>query len=519
MELHALSAVELSTRLAAGEISSVEVVRALIDRAREVDPKVRAFVHRFDAEALRQAEEADLARKRGDALGPLHGLPMSVKESIATAGLPVTLGVKRRQGTAQERDAVIVRALKEAGAIVLGKTNVPQFLLFHEADNPIWGRTANPFDLGRVPGGSSGGEAAALAAGLTPLGIGTDIGGSIRVPCGFAGVAGLKPTVDRWSNLDSFTALVGQEIVRGQCGPMARTSGDVALMWRAIDPARLARHDPAVPPLPAGDPLLVDVSKLTIGWYDEDGVLAPSASVRRAVKTAVELLEKRGAKVVPFAPPHAQEIIDTYFAGLSSDGGVTLDRQLGDDPLVPQLKQLRQIAGLSGPARAAASVVMGMKGEARVKRLLDLVHEKPVAELWRIAARRSELRRRVFEAWNAAGADCVVCPVHATPALRHGDSGDFTLAGSFSMRYNFLNFPAGVAPVTRVLEEDARRGSASDRLERKATLVDEGSVGLPLGVQVVARPYREDLVLAAMIAIEDGARERKDFPKTPVDPR
>jgi fatty acid amide hydrolase len=516
--IHALGVLELKEALEAKRLSAREVVAALIARRESVDLRVSALVHRFDSEALRRAEQIDEARARGEHLGPLAGIPITIKESVSTEGLASTLGVRARADKKELRDAVVVELLKSAGAIVIGKTNLSQLLLFHEADNPIWGTTNNPWNLARTPGGSSGGEAAAHAAGLAPGGIGTDIGGSIRIPAAFSGVAGFKPTLDRWSNLGSNGALVGQEVIRSQLGPMARTARDVAFLFGALDPAAHAARDPLVPPIPLQDPGAVDVSRLRVGVYSDDGVLAPAASVARAVDLAAEALRGTGATVVPFALKEAPEIMEAYFASVSADGGKTVERILAGEPIVEQLRQLRQIATMSGPRRKVSAVAMGLARENRVKRLLELVFEKPVDEYWRLANRRTELRRAVAREWAKEGIDAVICPAHATPALRHGQSGDFSLGGCYSMVYNYLNFPAGVVPVSRVLASDAVRENPSDRLERRAAETEADSVGLPLGVQVVSLPWHEATALAVMIAIEERRRSSEDYPRSPVDP-
>lgn len=517
MDIHQLSATEILKKLANREISSVEIVEALKLRADAVEPKIRAFTHRFHEEALVEAKRADAARARNEALGPLHGLPITVKESIATKGTDVTLGISARKGRRAADDAVTVKILRRAGAIVIGKTNVSQTLLFHEADNPIWGRTSNPWNLERVPGGSSGGEAAAIASGMSVAGIGTDIGGSIRIPAAFCGVAGLKSTLDRWSNVGCTSALAGQEMIRSQIGPIARASRDVALLFRAIDSPIHSAFDPAVPPLLTLDPTRTDVSLLRIGYYDDDRFLTPAASVRRAVAVAAKGAEAAGAKVTAFDPPSIVELTYLYLAALSSDGGKTLDSLLEGDPVVPQLKTLRTTAKLPGPVRKIAAAFMASQGEARIDRLLQTVHERSVSEYWAIAARRAQLRLEMIQQWDRAGLDAVICPAHATPAFRHGQSRNFTLGGSYSMLYNLLNFPAGVVPITRVREDETERTALVDRLDRIAAAEEKGSAGLPLAVQVVARPYREDVVLAVMIAIEDSARRSPDYPSTPVD--
>ncbi len=514
--LYGASALELRALLDAGEVSSVEVTEALIARREAVDGRLNALIHRFDEAALQAAREADERRARGQARGPLDGLPVTLKESIATPGTPVTLGVPHKLGDPSQAEAVIARLVREAGMVVLGKTNVPELLLFHETDNEIWGRTVNPWAPDRAPGGSSGGEAAALAAGLTPLGVGTDIGGSIRVPAAFSGVTGLKPTVDRWSNAHSHTALAGQEVVRGQCGPMARRAADVAWFFRALDSPRHSPLDPAVPPVVTPDPAAVDLRGLTVGFYTDDGYLAPAQSIQRAVREAADALAERGATVVPFAPPRQPELLDLYFAALSSDGGATAREHLQGRPPVAQLKPLFATARLPTAARRAAATVMGLRGERRVQRLLRALGAKPVERYWQLTSARTALRLDVFDAWAQAGVDLVVCPAHATPALKHGQAAEFSVGASYSMRYNLLNFPAGVVPVTRARPDEEDTREVRDRIDRTAAEVERGSAGLPVGVQVVARPYAEHLVLAAMMAIEAEVRGDDAFPHTPT---
>ncbi|HNK47179.1 MAG TPA: amidase family protein, partial [Pseudomonadota bacterium] len=177
MKLHELDATALLAALAKGETSSVEIVQSLIERRKSIGEKVSAIVLPLDDSARKAAEAADAARKRGDTLLPLHGLPVSIKDNFEVIGTPATLGVVRRRNHHSQQDAVAVAALKHAGAVVLGKTNVPQLLLVQESDNAIYGTTKNPWNRDRSPGGSSGGEGAAIATGQSPLGLGSDIGG------------------------------------------------------------------------------------------------------------------------------------------------------------------------------------------------------------------------------------------------------------------------------------------------------------------------------------------------------
>lgn len=494
----------------------MELVKALLERADRVDSQVGAFVQRFDGEALAAAARADDARARGESLGPLHGLPVTVKENIAIAGTDSTLGLRSRQGRPAAEDAVVVRLLREAGAILLGKTNVPQTLLSFECTNFVFGTTKNPWNVDRVPGGSSGGEAAALASGCSVLGIGTDIGGSIRIPAAFCGVAGLKPTEHRWSNLGSATAIAGQETVRAQVGPMARSVRDLVLLLSALPSPAHAAHDPFVPPVPLQDAFAVDVSKLRVGVYEDDGYLGPADSVRRAVREAADALRAAGVEVVEFRPPEPRASVLTFFAVASADGAATLDAQIGKEATIRPLRLVRRIAHLPPAARKALVQTLALLGEARSSELMSVLGRKPVERLWQLTNERAELRRTEAAAWRRAGIDALLCPATMTPAVQHGASRDFAIAAGYTIRYNVLNLPAGVVPVTRVRSDETRRADVRDRIDKRAASVEAGSEGLPVAVQVVARPFEEHVALALMGTIEHGVRGQADFPITPV---
>jgi len=514
-----LTASEMLGHLASGELTSEAIVKALRARIRAHDPALRAFVHLRD-EALDEAREADAARKAGDARGALHGLPISIKDNVEVAGTASTLGLSSRRHHRASKDAVLVHALREQGAIVLGKTNVPQLLLAQETENAIFGVTGNPWHLDRVPGGSSGGEAAAIAAGMSPLGIGTDIGGSIRIPAHFCGLFGLKPTLDRWSNRGSIGAILGQEVVRSQIGVLARSQRDLSLAWRSIDPRSMAIHDPRVPPLAAGDPIDVDLSGLTIGFIDDDAFLPPVPSLQRAVARACEALSAAGAALVPHRPVPSGDIVYLWLSALGADGLRTMDAALDGEPAIEQLRPARSLNQLPPLARRAAAAVANKLGEKRAARLIESIGEKRVDELWRLTQRRTELRTEEFDRWARGGLDALLCPPHVVPALPHRDSGDFILSLSASFRWSLLDFPAGVAPVTTVQNRDLTRYRAgTERIDKKVASIDAQSRGLPVGVQVVARPYREDVVLAVMGALESALADDDGYPNTPITPR
>jgi fatty acid amide hydrolase len=514
-----MDACALKEALARRQTSSVEIVRALIARRRDVDGRLGAFIARLDQQSLQQAEAADQARHAAaspDELPLLHGIPITVKDNIEVAGTDCTLGVQARVGQPAFKDAVVVGELKQAGAIVLGKTNVPQLLLVQETDNAIFGVTRNPWNSGRTPGGSSGGEAAALASGQTPLGIGTDIGGSLRIPAHFTGVCALKPTLDRWSCRGMLGATDGQELVRAQMGPMARSVRDLSLLMQAVQPARMSRLDPAVSPLPIGSP--VAVQGLRVGYFLDDGFVTPSAGVQRAVRQAVEALRAAGATLVEYQPPAGADLLYLWLAGMTADGARTVAKMLAGEPICRQLKVAHMMAKMPGPVRAAAAAVLEKKGERGLAGLLRSAGEKSVSEFWQLTAQRSALRRAEFDAWNARQLDAVICPPHVLPALPIGSSGDLTLTLSYMFRYVLLNFPAGVVPATRVREDETTWTGPRGLFGDKCSEALRGSAGLPLGVQVVSRPFREEVALSVMAAIEEAARGQRDFPRTPVDP-
>lgn len=515
VELWQASSVELIERLKRNEVSSREVLEAHLARIEDANPSVNAVIHRFDEAARDAADELDAARRRGESRGPFCGLPVSIKDSIDVRGAPTTLGIPSRRDRFPDQDAVVVRVLRERGAIPFIKTNVSQALLFHESDNPLFGQTLNPWDHSRSAGGSSGGEAAAIAAGMSPAGIGTDIGGSVRVPASFCGIAGLKPTSGRWSIRGCASAIDGQEQIRSSCGPMARTARDVAYLFLAADGPYHARHDPYVPAMKTGSPARVDVSKLRVGVFTDDDVMTPSPAQERAVSRASEALRARGVEVVPFEPPLGPDIAFLYFASLSSDGARTLKRQLNGDHAVRQLDLLRWLAWLPKPIREVTAAFAASQGEARLERLVRSSGERRLPEYWRLAVERDHYRAEVLAAWKKMGIDAVLCPTHATSALPHGASRDFWLGGALSIRYSVLDFPSGTVPVTRVRSDEGIRIEDRDHLDRTAAAVDEGSDGLPVGVQIAARPFREDRVLALMIALEDALRDDPDYPSTP----
>jgi fatty acid amide hydrolase len=512
-----LSASEMARQIAAGQLTSVELVEAHIERIAAVDPKLNAVVVPLFDQARREAKAADEARRTGQPLGPLHGVPITIKECFHVAGTAATEGISRFAGEVMTQDSPLVARLRRAGAIVLGKTNVPQLMLMHETDNPIFGRTNNPWDLARAPGGSSGGEAAIIAAGGSPLGLGNDIGGSIRCPAHCCGICGIKPTTLRLTNAGTRDNLRGMEALRPQPGPLARHVEDLHLALKVLATLDDGEIDPQIAPAPLGDPAEVDVATLRVGYWTDDGVFPASPALRRAVHEAADALRSAGAQVEEFQPADFGESLRLYLSLMSADGGADAARLLGSSPRDWRVNRLIRLASLPGGVRKLLAKFARWSGQTCTAQVLSCIGRRSTDEYWQLSLARAEFAERFFTAWSAAKYDVLLCPPHALPALRHGSTANLTLAGSYAYWANLLGVPAGVVPVTRVLaHEQADRQVSRDVVLRDAREVDAASFGLPVGVQVAARPWREDVVLAVMSALEAQFRPTNDYPHMPI---
>jgi fatty acid amide hydrolase len=501
-----LSATELARAIAAGRLTSREVVEAHIARIEAVNPALNAVVVKRYAEARSEADAADRALHDDRLRGPLHGVPVTLKEQFAAAGMPSTLGVAL--APPDDRDGPLVARLRAAGAIVLGKTNVPQLLLYNETDNPVYGRTNNPLDPARSCGGSSGGEAAIIAAHGSPLGLGSDIGGSLRAPAHACGIAAFKPTTGRLTNDDASASgfAHGQIAVLSQPGPLARTVADLALAMRVLAAPGQESFDPTVPPVPWRDPGAVDVASLRVGCIEDDGFFPASPAVRRAVREAADALARRGARIERIAPPDVAGAMRIYLRLLSADGAAGALRRLGKNEVDPRIQGLLQIVALPSKVRPLAAAALAALGQRRLAGQVRAIRRSTVDEYWSLIEAQAAYRRRFIAELDRAGIDALVCPPHALPALTHGSAYYLTTAASYSMLFNLLGMPAGVVPFTLVRPgEDRPRRAGRDLVDRAARSVERGSAGLPVGVQVVARHWRDDVALAVMAALEAAA--------------
>ena len=430
-------------------VSAEEVVQAHLDRIEAVNPRLNAVVQLRTEAALDEARAADAALARGDRCGPLHGVPMTLKDSIDTAGVITTAGTRGRASFVPDRDATVVTRLRQAGAILLGKTNTPELTLGAETDNLVYGRTNNPYDVDRIPGGSSGGAAAIVAVCGSAFDLGSDTGGSIRQPAHYCGIVGLKPTTGRVPSTGHIIPYdLGALNPLTQIGPLARHVEDIALVLPII--AGVDWRDPNVVPMPLGDPDAVDLSGLSAAVCTDNGIVSPVPEIGQAVWEAGAALTERGVRLVEAWPDEAATSTRLWQALLDADGGAWIRRILdatGTDVVHPTLKS-RFFAGeaISTPDHAA---LLGAWDRLRAAMLSFM-----------------------------ADYDFILCPANAFPAAPHGEVFARGDGYTYTRIFNLTGWPAVVV-----------RGATSPE-------------GLPIGIQIAARPWREDVALAVAGCLE-----------------
>jgi Asp-tRNA(Asn)/Glu-tRNA(Gln) amidotransferase A subunit family amidase len=438
-----------------GKVSALELTEAHIRQIERLNPELNVFAD-FDAErARRQARKLDGARK---SRGPLHGLPVTVKSSIATAGYRCEIGSLLHKDEMPREDAVAVARLRAAGAVILGTTNCPELLMAYETDNDLYGQTRNPWDVTHTPGGSSGGESAAIAAGLSAAGLGSDSGGSVRVPAHFTGICSLKPTPGRVPGRGHLPPCVGPFSILGAIGPMARTIGDVSLLFRALSGQDVC--DPVSTPLAVCELTLDELRANTIGFFEDDGITPVTPETRAAVQAAAQALRDAGFRVEPFRPSTLEALRTLWWKFFVQCGAMFYEPAiLGKRYQLSDIfNGFLSIAEASGKLTAAE--LLGAWAE------LDLVRSKTLEELNEFPV--------------------LLHPVAAVPAWRHGERSwtvdgktvEYLDAVRYTQWFNSLGAPGAVVPV----------GASAE--------------GLPIGVQIGARPF-EDEVALGIAAIVD----------------
>lgn len=505
-----LGAAQLAQMIAAGTATSVDAVEQHIAQIQKVNGALNAMVWPLFDAARASAKAADAKRARGEPLGPLHGVPFTVKEYLDMPGTPSTHGLLSRKGHRATGEDVYVARMRAAGGIPLCKTNVPQWLLYYESDNPVYGRTQNPHDLLRTAGGSSGGEGALVAAGASPIGVGSDIGGSIRIPSHFCGVTGIKPTEGRCNDATVFMPR-GQHAILAQVGPIAPRVADVALGLSIMN----GSTGPMEPSRPLGDYTRVDIKTLRVGFYTDDGMVPCAPAVARAVREAADALRQAGASVVEWQPPNPRRAMDIFLGILGGDALKTFKRRHGPGPKTPPIKQLMLLASIPGWLLQGIAKLLGAVGQPSLSGNMKAFGDYSGIHYWDMVDAQMDYKEQFAKAMaDASGGplDVILCPSCPLPAYTHGASTDLLTAGVYAPLYNLLGYPAGVVPVTRVRPDEAPGlPTSSDIILKLARKVSEGSAGMPVGVQVVAKPWLDHVALAAMAVIEQQARKTTDF--------
>lgn len=478
-------AVDLLALLAANKLSASELAEQHITRIEQLNPQLNALID-FDPDRIRQqALTLDNAKTRG----PLHGLPLTIKSSISVAGHLCETGSLFNKGRRPAADAEAVHRLRNAGALILGTTNCPEFLMAYETGNSLYGRTSNPWDLTRSAGGSSGGESAAIAAGLSAGGLGSDGGGSVRTPAHFTGICALKPTPGRIPTAGHLPDNTGPFALLGTVGPMARTIADVTLLYRVLSSA-LDRSDinpdPIAAPVPYR-PIAPELLKQTrIGYLEDDGIVPVTAETRQAVQDAVHSLRRHGFHVEPFRPQSLERARQLWYTFFVRCGAMLLEplARGREADLSPTFRDFLSIAHTNPPLDAGELLSAWCE--------IDLVRSHLLAEM--------------------SDFPILLSPVCSIPAFRHGERSwtvhDTTFANKpspsaqdpaaqdlaaqdlaaqdlayldamrFTQWFNLLGAPAAVVPVGRSAE------------------------GLPIGLQLAGRPYADELVLAIAAVLE-----------------
>jgi Asp-tRNA(Asn)/Glu-tRNA(Gln) amidotransferase A subunit family amidase len=457
-ELTFLSAVAMAERIRAKQLSPLELVDAHLAKIEKLNPVLNAFVQ-VDADRAREAaRKAESALTRSTAVGPLHGVPISIKSSISVAGLRCEAGTRLRAGFVAQQDAPLVSRLKDAGAIVLGTTNTPELLMAWETDNLLYGRTNSPWDLERTPGGSSGGEAATIAAGMSAGGVGSDGGGSIRVPAHFSGICGLKPTPGRIPSTGHFPVSAGPFASIGVVGPMARTIEDLNILFEVMQGPDVGETNAA--PVLVRWPNDNEIRKLKIGFFEDDGRTPVAPEIRAAVRTAAEALRGAGFQIEQFRPEGLEEARRLWWKYFVVAGGMLLWPMFDgrESDISPILKGFLERSSAEPPHTGLG--------------LLDA---------W---IRRDTLRASFFRQMEKY--PILLCPPAAIPAFRHGERSweidgrtvEYLDAWSYTEFFNLLGNPAVVLPISH------------------------SPAGLPLGVQIVGRPWEEEQALAVAAVLE-----------------
>ena len=514
-----LTATQLSDKITTNP--EEPIAQQLMKRAHYIGgPKA---LNAITEETFKDAEEQlkEMFKSRSTRGSALKFVPVSIKDSFMQEGYDSTCGATVRAFMPCDYDSVLIQMLRKYGMVPFVRTNIPQLLLLPESENNMFGRTNNPFDITRTPGGSSGGEAALIGAGCSPAGLGSDIGGSIRLPAHFTGIVGFKPTPGRLpSHGCTNPKRERQLVIRATAGPMARSVRDCVEMMGALTDPASRDIDPTYLPFKNFDKVACSKKgqhgRLRIGVIVDNGYMTPCATVQRAVREAAAALEAQGHEVVTFEyPTDAQADFNTFCSLLSADGNwFSFLKTMDGEGLIPTYKKLSQYTGIPNWIRGPLGWILRMKGEYRKASLVTSMKSTGgmnVRDYWAQTFDMTESTSKFWTAFSEMQLDGIIMPPAALPATKHGMIGEMMLIISYCSIVNMLHWPGGVVPVTTVHEDEAHYDADKlnipqahrDSFTRMAAESMEGSAGLPVGVQVITPSWEDEKCLFIMKEIED----------------
>ena len=479
-----LTAAETAAAVAAGELSAVEATQAHLDRIAAVDDRVHAFLHVDTAGALAAARDVDDRRAAGEPLGPLAGVPLALKDVIASRGVPTTCGSRILEGWVPPYDATVVTRLRDAGVVILGKTNMDEFAMGSSTEHSAYGPTHNPWDLDRIPGGSGGGSAAAVAAYEAPIAVGTDTGGSIRQPASVTGTVGVKPTYGGVSRY----GLVALASSLDQAGPCARTVLDAALLHATIaghDPLDSTSIDAPVPDV-VGAARAGEVRGMRVGVVRQFSGEGYHPGVQQRFDEAVALLADLGAEVVEVDCPAFDYALPAYYLILPSECSSNLARfdamryglRVGDDGTASAEEVMAATRDAGFGAEAKRRIMLGTYA------LSSGYYDAYYGQAQKV---RTLIARDFAAAFERA--DVLLSPTTPTTAFKLGERVDDPLAMYLA---DLCTIPSNLA------------GNASMSLPVGLSPDD----GLPVGLQVIAPPMADDRLYRLGGALENALRDR-----------
>ncbi|OJJ03085.1 hypothetical protein ASPVEDRAFT_133569 [Aspergillus versicolor CBS 583.65] len=474
LEITSTPAQTILSHISSGSWTAEEVIKAFCKAAAAAQQLTNCLSEILFDRAIAQAKELDAYfQQTGKTKGPFHGLPISIKDNFNLVGYDSTIGFASLVNDPATYNSTLVDLLLNAGAVLYCKTNVPTAMMIAESVNNVFGRTVNPRNRNLTSGGSSGGESALIAFGGSRIGVGTDIGGSLRIPASCTGIFTIRPSFGRFPNFQTRSGLAGQEAVNSVNGPMAKTLDEIIFWARTVVSQQPWLRDPKCLPIPWRDVEVKKALKIGVLWHD--GLVTPTPPVSRALNETVAKLKAAGHEVVTWAPTEHTGVLEILRTMFVADGGKSVRKLLEPtgEPFRPEMK------------------------------MYETAPELGVHEMWQVQVARNTLCKTYLDRWNNAGIDAVLCPTSPYSSVENGKFAYVGYTGVFNvLDYPGVSFPCGVT---------ADKGLDGSYVDHKplsdidAQIQSDYSAddvhGMPVSLQLVGRKLEDESVLAMTGAI------------------